>query len=172
MRQSHAGRIGIQGIGLVIALGLLGAGPADEPDSKRPVVADASLVPSKGQAGSPWTLVIRVRLAPGWHIYAADRPTGGSIPTTLKLKLPEGVQARDDWEYPGPIPDPLGQGWVYEGRELTFRRTLAVAPGVAAGPIQVGCEFGYQACDASSCRPPARINLQAKAEPAARRTRP
>jgi DsbC/DsbD-like thiol-disulfide interchange protein len=135
----------------------------DAPTSRRPVVAGAALAPAKVNAGGTVTLVVKAKVAPSWHIYAADLPTGSSIPTTLKLKLPKGVSLKGDWTYPVAAQNASDNTWVYEG-ELTFQHALKVAPDVPSGPIEVTCEFGYQACDPSSCRPPTKIDLKARAD--------
>jgi len=67
-----------------------------------------------------------------------------------------------EWVHPEPVKGSDGQ-MVYEGA-VEFRRRLRVGADVAPGMIEVGCEIGYQACDPSSCRPPARSALKARAE--------
>jgi hypothetical protein len=47
---------------------------------------------------------------------------------------------------------------------LTFRQPLRVAAGAAPGPLEVICEFDYQACDPFRCLPPAKVVLKASAE--------
>jgi DsbC/DsbD-like thiol-disulfide interchange protein len=157
-------------IGLaLLALGLGDSGPPpvnialDPPTDRHPVVAGAALVPGKVNPGGTVTLIVKSRIAPMWHIYAADAPTGGSIATTLKLKLPDGVSTKGEWNYPTPIKNPDAEGWIYQG-DLTFSRTLKLSPDLAPRAIEIACEFGYQACDAFSCRPPTTIDLKLKAQ--------
>jgi DsbC/DsbD-like thiol-disulfide interchange protein len=140
----------------VLALGF------DEPTAKKPVVAALELSPAKPRAGEAVTLSVRVKMADGWHINDALNPGEGAIPTTLALKLPRGVTARGEWQYPAALPNPDGQGLVYED-EVVFKRTLKLAPEVPAGSLDVVCDFGYQACNASTCRPPAKLVLRARA---------
>ena len=52
---------------------------------------------------------------------------------------------------------------IYQG-SLEFRRKLRVRADAATGPVSVTCEFGYQACDPVSCRPPTKIELSAQAK--------
>jgi hypothetical protein len=80
----------------------------------------------------------------------------------LKLRLPEGIETEGDWSYPESIRGPDGQ-MIYEG-SVEFRRKLHVTADGARGAIRVTCEFGYQACDPRSCRPPTREELEAKVE--------
>jgi hypothetical protein len=133
-----------------------------EPDAGRPVVAEAELSPSKAEAGEALNLVVRVKIAPTWHIYSAGGSGGPGIPTTLKLKLPKGVEPEGEWTHPESIPASDGQK-IYEG-SVEFRRKLRVDRDAARGTIRVTCEFGYQACDPRSCQPPTRVEVEAKSE--------
>jgi hypothetical protein len=145
-----------------VAASLGGDATPQEPDREHPVVAEARLTPATLHPGDDLTLVVRVRTAPTWHVYAVGGSGGPGVPTTLKLTLPKGVEAQGEWEVPKPTRGPDGQA-VYEGT-FEFRRTLRVSPAVATGPVAVALEVGYQACDPHSCRPPARAELKAKAE--------
>jgi Thiol:disulfide interchange protein DsbD, N-terminal len=133
-----------------------------EPDARHPVVATAEVTPATGHPGQSWVVIIRVKLAPAWHIYAAQGPNGSGIRTTLELRLPKAIEADGQWSYPKPISGSDGQ-MIYEGA-LEFRRKLRVRPDAAAGPISVACELGYQACNPVSCRPPTKLELVARAE--------
>jgi DsbC/DsbD-like thiol-disulfide interchange protein len=130
-----------------------------EPASYNPLVAGALLVPSKLPAPGMMTLLIRVKTAPGWHIYAADRPAGAAQPTRLELKLSDGVETVGDWLYPEASPG-AGKGQaVYEG-DFAFRRRLKVTDAAVAGQFKVECEIHYQACDPFSCRPPESLHVE------------
>jgi DsbC/DsbD-like thiol-disulfide interchange protein len=159
--------------GWMVGIALLGLGfdepdssvkiALDQPSARKPLVAGAALSAPKVRAGETVTLVVRAKLAPTWHIYAADETSGGNIPTTLKLNLPDGVEAVGDWSYPAATRTKDVEGAIYEG-DLTFRRKLRIAGDAAPGSIQVTCELGYQACDPFSCRAPDKLSLKAKAE--------
>ncbi|AGA28364.1 protein-disulfide reductase DsbD domain-containing protein [Singulisphaera acidiphila] len=133
-----------------------------EPDSEDPVVACAEVSPGQVQAGESLDLVVRVRMAPNWHIYAADGTSAPGFPTTLKLTLPKGVEPERGWTYPEPSRGIDGQR-IYEGT-VEFRRKLRVDREAARGSVVVSCEFGYQACDLRSCRLPTKENLEVKVE--------
>jgi hypothetical protein len=133
-----------------------------EPDARHPVVATAELSPATAHLGESSLIIIRVKTAPAWHIYAARGSNGPGVSTTLTLRLPDGVEAEGQWSYPKPISGSDGQ-MIYEGA-LEFRRKLRVRPDAATGPFSVTCEFGFQACDAVSCRPPTKTELAARAE--------
>jgi hypothetical protein len=138
------------------------AGKNPKPNQEHPVVASAELSPSRVRPGDTAVLVVRVQTAPTWHIYAVSGSRGPGVPTSFKLKLPDGVEAEGDWDVATPTRSSDGQ-IIYEG-EVEFRRKLRLGAGVAIGALRVACELGYQACDPQSCRPPTRAELVAKAE--------
>jgi DsbC/DsbD-like thiol-disulfide interchange protein len=137
----------------------------EEPASYKPLVARAALFPAEVQAPGTWTLLVRAKTAPGWHIYAAGQPAGTAQPTRLDLQLPDGVEAEGDWIYPEATKGNVasdGQS-VYEG-DFTFRCRLKVSEKAPLGRLKVGCEIHYQACDRFSCRPPESLTLEAAAD--------
>jgi len=166
-------------MGVLTGIGLLGLAPdrseaprvsiaVEAPTYQKPVVAGAALTPANVARGQTLTFVVKAKTAPSWHINAADLAAGGAIATSLKLKLPKGVVTDGEWNYPDPIPNPQGEGFIYEGA-LTFYRTLKVTSEAPPGLFEVTCDFGYQACDPSTCRPPAKLSLKAKASVVAAR---
>jgi hypothetical protein len=133
-----------------------------QPDAENPVVATAELSPATSHPGESSQIIIRVKTAPGWHIYAAQGSNGPGVATTLKLRLPEALEADGDWSFPEPISGSDKQ-MIYQGT-LEFRRKLRIRPDAAAGPVSTTCELGYQACDAFSCRPPTKLELVAQSK--------
>ena len=132
-----------------------------EPTSSSPLTAAAGLSAAQIRRGETVTFEVRAKTAPGWHIYAADKPTGGSIPTTLKLTLPEGVTAEGEWTFPAAELDPTGDGPVYTYHgELSFRRTLRISNEAAPGMHEVVCQFGFQTCNAVLCMAPKSEDLK------------
>jgi hypothetical protein len=132
-----------------------------EPDSEHPVISQAELSPRQVKAGESLDLVIRVKLVPTWHIYAAEWSKGPGVPTALKLKLPKDIKPEGEWTGPESSRGLDGQ-MIHEGT-FEFRRKLRVDRDAARGSIRVLCEFSYQACDLRSCQPPTKENLEAKA---------
>ena len=130
------------------------------PDAKHPIVAHAEISPATARAGETLELIVRVKVAATWHIYAVGGSHGPGVSTTLNLTLPKGVEAQGEWACPQSVRGKDGQ-MIYEGT-LEFRRRLRVAKGAAEGPIDVCCEFAYQACDPFSCRLPTNERLTAK----------
>ena len=135
----------------------------DEPTLENPFVAKAELRPAARSADDTVELVIEARTAPGWHIYAVGDSPAGTIPTSVEVKLPRGVEPAGPWKYPQAKPGQDGQGGIYEGK-LQFLRRLQITENAPKGPIEVQCELTYQACDPFRCRPPETLKLSAKGE--------
>jgi DsbC/DsbD-like thiol-disulfide interchange protein len=127
------------------------------------VVAAAALQPARARPGETVTLVIEVRTAPGWHIYAVEAGPGPVVPTALTLQLPPGWSAVGDWVVPEAGSNLDGPGKIYEGA-FAFRRPLTVAEQASAGAVEVNCDLRYQACDPFGCRPPAVLTVSARAD--------
>ncbi len=137
----------------------------DPPTAGRKVAVSAALTPAKARAGESVTLIVRARLAPSWHIYAVDGPKGFLVPTSLDLKLPEGLRANGEWKLPKAVIHGTGEflSWVYRG-DVVFRRELRITKDVRPGKVGVSCTVRYQACDPSVCRPPTKVKLTATVE--------
>jgi Disulphide bond corrector protein DsbC len=135
----------------------------EQPGPAQPVVVGAALRPANVRPGQTLTLFVQARTAPTWHIYGTESSAGEAIPTTLRLKRAEGVEPVGSWMSPPAKPAADGPASHYEGT-VTFRHQFRVAAGAAPGPLDVTCEFAYQACDPFHCRPPAKVVLKAGAE--------
>jgi DsbC/DsbD-like thiol-disulfide interchange protein len=135
--------------------------PQERNPEKR-VLASAELNPARVRSGEELDIVIRVKTAPTWRIYARGKSGGPGMPTTLKLELPKGVEAKADWACPDPIRAPDGQ-MAYEGK-VEFQRRLRIGTDVTPGRINVSCELGYQACNGFSCELPTQVTLNASGE--------
>ena len=71
------------------------------PTAAEPVVWSATAVPERVAAGAEFVVEIRAEIAPGSGIQPLGGAAGGpSVPTTVELKLPMGVEAVGDWELP------------------------------------------------------------------------
>ncbi len=100
----------------------------------------------------------------GWHIYAIDRPTGPSIPTSIDFKLPKGLSWEGDWSAPEPTLDsanPQEPSFYYEGA-ASFTRVVRVAKDAPAGSVSMPGNLKYQACNQASCHAPTRETLRAE----------
>jgi hypothetical protein len=130
------------------------------PSPADPVVAVAAVEPARARLGDEFTLVVFVRTAPTWHIYAHEATGSSSLPTELALELPPGIEAIEPWLHPPSHPEHSSHVAVLEG-SFEFRRKLRAQPGAAPGPREIACELTYQACDPLMCRPPERLSVRA-----------
>jgi DsbC/DsbD-like thiol-disulfide interchange protein len=129
-----------------------------------PVTVAAKTDRSELHAGDAVTLIVDVRTAEGWHIYAIDRPTGPALPTEITIELPKGWEWVGTWKSPEPLLEESSSGaprFVHEG-SLAFRRQVRVGRDAPSGPLTLHGTLSYQACDRFSCRPPEQVGFQAE----------
>jgi hypothetical protein len=132
------------------------------PDQHSPVTATLRTDKNAVRVGESFTVTVDVQIAPGWHIYAIDRPTGLALPTKIRLELPGGLESAGAWTSPEPALDDSSAGepaFVYHGT-ASFQQTIRVKQRAPAGPMVIPLEFRYQVCDRFSCRAPADLKLQ------------
>ena len=119
--------------------------------------------PPAVRAGNRVQLLVHVTIAPGWHIYALDQPTGPSEPTTVSLRLPAGLELASSRF--SPEPNSMGTSderptLVFQGR-LLCEYSLRVAQDATVGTSTIRCVLGYQACNQFLCRPHEEVQLTA-----------
>ncbi len=131
------------------------------PSPDEPVVVAAALDRATVRAGEFVTLVVRMVVHPAWHSYAVTGPTGVSLPTQLKLALPDGIAAAADWQNPEPtmIDSIEGEIAAYVG-ELRFGIPLQIDAGTTPGVMTIKCSIRFQACDHNSCLPPTTKTIE------------
>src|SRR5580704_14077474 len=120
------------------------------------VTASAVVDRSTVHAGDTFTIRVEAHIETGWHIYAIDRPTGPSIPTSIDFKLPKAMTWEGDWSGPEPTLDdahPQEPAFYYEGA-AAFTRAVRVAKDAPAGSLGLEGALHYQACNQTSCRAP------------------
>jgi len=126
------------------------------------VTASTTVDPPKLHAGDTFTVRVDVQIESGWHIYAIDRPTGPSIPTSINFELPKTLAWEGDWTGSEPTLDdahPDEPSFIYTG-SASFSRRLRVAQTAAPGTVTLRGNLHYQACDKFSCRAPTRQPLE------------
>lgn len=99
------------------------------------------------------TLTLRIKIHPGYHIYADVAGDDPYVPTTLTLSLPEGLTA-GEWTASRPGQFGTSGSTIYEDEAVY---TCPVA-GNTAG--DVSCTVSYQCCDAHICLPPVKKTLR------------
>ena len=130
-----------------------------EPTSSNPVTAGAVLRPAEASPKSTLELLIKVRIAPGHHIFAMEKPGPDKVPTSISLELPPDVTEEGKWT--GPAPAKAGSALVYKDSVVVFTRKLRISAGAKAGPRQLAGRIRYQACNDELCWPPKTIRLEA-----------
>ena len=129
------------------------AAPADNlaTDDKNPVRAVMSV--EEGANGNK-VLVVKVKIHPGYHIYASVGQGDAFIPTTVDFVLPDG------YEKTGDLQRSSFKGYGSTGTTIfedkaEFRQEIK---GNGSGTAR--CTLGYQCCDAHICFPPTEIELK------------
>ena len=107
-------------------------------------------------------LEITAQIAPTWHIYSVTQPSGGPLPTVIKI-LPAKT-----WRLAGKLravhpPDrqkePAYDNLMVETHhdKATWRAPIAIAPGVDPTKMTIQGSVRVQACSPSNCRPPEEL---------------
>jgi hypothetical protein len=141
--------------------------PHDEPPiavtkTASVVTASTTADPSEPRIGQTFTVRIDVQIGTDWHIYAIDRPTGPSVPTSIDFELPKPLEWVGDWKGPEPTLDeshPEEPSFIYQG-SVAFQRQVRVAGNAPPGPMTLQGLLHYQACNKVSCRAPSQLALQ------------
>lgn len=155
--------------GLLLVLGALYlAAPLGADEAK----VSLAFRPGAPQAGGAVALTVEAVVAAPWHINAHQPREKFLVPTTLTLTLPDGVRA-DPIAYPEPRAKTFAfagdlELLVYEG--TVPLRTVIHAPSSSTA-IPITAALRYQACDDTTCLPPATVTqsytLTTAAAPAA-----
>lgn len=99
-------------------------------------------------------LVVKIKLHPGFHIYADVSKKDPFIATRFKWELPEGMTLDGAMKLPPVKKLDGGLTTVYEG-ECVFRQRL-----LGEGEGKVRCTVSYQCCDNTICLPPTQNVLE------------
>ena len=139
----------------ILAAGIASAQGAG-PHGPRYATLAASASPASIAPGKAGKLVIRVAVAPGFHINAAKPDDPSLIATSFAPNAVKGVHygapvypaiSRVKIEAsPKPIPAYIGN--------VAIIVPFTVAKGTRAGKLSVGGTLTYQGCNAVSCYPP------------------
>ncbi|MHC5538664.1 hypothetical protein ACYOEI_10620 [Singulisphaera rosea] len=113
------------------------------PTHREPAVAEVEFTPARARAGEDLTMVVRVAIAPAWHIAAGSVSRGSENPTSPSLKLPPGLDTDGDWTTRGSRPEWESRRSYRE--KVEFRSRIRVSKDRASGPVTATCTLGYQA---------------------------
>jgi hypothetical protein len=98
---------------------------------------------------------VKVRLAPGYHVYALEKTNSRNQATEIEAKLPAGLRLDGPWR--GPEPKKLSDGSrVYEN-EAVFTNVLKGTPKAEKVEITVS----FQVCNELACWPPEKLTREA-----------
>jgi len=130
------------------------------PTDAAPVQGAAAIEPSRLSPGWSATLIIRLKIAPGWHLYAVEGNGGPNQPTRIEATLPTGCSATEEWESPAGSPSVTSTGGaaIYE-TEAVFKQSLQFESSMLLGQASIVCDVHYQACDRHRCLRPERLTL-------------
>ena len=119
------------------------------PDENNPVSLNAQLV----GAGDSMAIIVKVRMAPGWHIYAYVPPSQPYIAIDQILRLPESLKASGSWEKTEPEASSDDPGvLIYENEAVFIQKAVKLPVGKTGGVIKAG--LYYQTCNLRQCLPP------------------
>lgn len=119
-----------------------------QPDERTPVTLNAQSV----NEGDSVAIIVKVSIAPGWHIYAYVPSTQPYIAIDHILQLPENVRTVGEWKKTEPEVSSSDPGVLIYKDEAVFIHKAVKLPRGAGGLIKAG--LYYQTCDLRQCLPP------------------
>lgn len=129
-----------------------------EPGPEEPVTLNAGILSEKDSLA----VMVKVRLAPGWHIYQHVPSTLPYIPIEYILKLPENFRASGKWEMSKAFPSSNDPGvLIYEKEAWFVHKALRLSD----NPDVVYTGLYYQTCDLNQCLPPVEKTFDLKVSP-------
>jgi len=133
----------------LLSLGLSRAGFAED-HAQAMLLADVSAI----QPGAAFTVGIRFKIDPGFHIYWKN-PGDSGLPTDVKLTLPDGFTAGELMfpvpsriELPGPI---INYG--YEDEVMLMVRITPPKTLAAGATVKIAAKVSWLVCDKDNCNP-------------------
>ncbi|HKM51942.1 MAG TPA: cytochrome c biogenesis protein CcdA, partial [Isosphaeraceae bacterium] len=140
----------------------------DSPTRVRPkdAVFSTSVEPAEAKPGDTVHFKVKVKLSPGWHIYAQAKSQEGDGPrkTVFDLFDKGGLETVGDWKAskkPESRAEPAFENQVFEyfEDEVTWSIALKVPSGAIAGKSVIRCQASYQICSEQSCSFPGHWTL-------------
>jgi DsbC/DsbD-like thiol-disulfide interchange protein len=125
-------------------------------------VAGALLWPKQARPNEWVTFFVKVRLAPGFHIYALDHSGRGTMPSKIIDTPPEALRPQGPWR--STAPKTLEDGSRVLTGEVLFQRRLRLSPAAQPGTNLVAVELQFQICNEAACWPPDKARLKSEFE--------
>jgi DsbC/DsbD-like thiol-disulfide interchange protein len=128
-----------------------------EPDEENPVTLNAQVIMEKDSIA----VIVKSRLATGWHIYDYVPSSLPYIPIEHILQLPDGIRAVGAWKKTESSPSAADPGVLIFEKEAVFIHKAVKLPGAKiSGAIKAG--LYYQTCDLNQCLPPVEKLIELK----------
>ncbi|MDR2283878.1 MAG: hypothetical protein LBE37_11745 [Sphingobacterium sp.] len=129
--------------------------PCDEPTERDPVALKATLV----SEGDSLAVIVKVRMAPEWHIYQYVPDNAPYVQLENLLTLPQGLVKSGAWKCSDPI------GYVSDPNVLIHEEGawfVQKVVGKAEKGSLISTGLYYQTCDHKQCLPPVEVKLELK----------
>ena len=111
---------------------------------------------------------IRLRMAPGWHVYWRN-PGGTGIPTTVEWDLPSGLSAGTiQWPAPRKVPEDDLTTYIYDGEVMLlvpFKLSTDLHPGTVELKAKVSWLECQTACIPGDATVRATLTIGSEAKP-------
>jgi len=146
---------------LLAALALLSIAPTAARAASK-VTLSLELEPATAERGAPTDMIIWAEVERGWHIHAHKPNETYLVATAATVTIPEGVVA-DEITYPRPDRQTFTfagnkELLVYEGK-IGITTALHVPATFLGSRAEIGVRLRYQACNDTTCLPPASETL-------------
>jgi hypothetical protein len=107
--------------------------------------------------GALVTLVVRVKVADGWHVYAHVPNDVPYKPIKIDAQLPDSFRWSEDWETPLATDGDVAGLTEYRG-DLVFTRQFYSTAAIKKAKIDGDVQF--QVCDVQQCMPAAKATFE------------
>lgn len=132
----------------------------EPPTEQDPVSLNATVV----STGDSLAVILKARMAPGWHIYQLVPPHMPYVAADPIFSLPGEVEVPDKWQTSDPIPSPTDRGVLIHEDEAWFVLKMPVL-NQFDGPLDAKTGLYYQTCDHRQCLPPVEKTIDIKLKP-------
>ena len=109
------------------------------------------------QHGSSFSVMLRARLEPGWHLYSMELPVGGPIPTKIWVEENEAFLPAGPPSEPPPIPwfdENFGMETSYFEDTVDFEVPVLVKETAPLANHDLIVKIRFMVCNDTSCLPP------------------
>lgn len=121
-----------------------------EPDETHPVTLNAQIVKQQDSIA----VIVKCRIAPGWHIYDYVSPTLPYIAIENIFQLPQNIRSVGTWKKTASVPSAMDPGvTIYEQEAVFIHKALRLESDTAAGGI-IKTGLYYQTCNLRQCLRP------------------